>query len=58
VLERQFRRLLAEADRRKGNTGENLLQLLEGRLTTSPTAWVSAATALKRARWSIAKAFS
>jgi small subunit ribosomal protein S4 len=32
VLERQFRRYFAEADRLKGNTGENLLQLLESRL--------------------------
>ena len=32
VLERQFRKVYAEADRRKGQTGENLLQLLEGRL--------------------------
>jgi small subunit ribosomal protein S4 len=32
VLERQFRRYFAEADRRKGNTGENLLKLLETRL--------------------------
>ena len=32
VLERQFRRYFAEADRRKGKTGENLLQLLESRL--------------------------
>lgn len=32
VLERQFRKVFAEADRRKGQTGENLLQLLEGRL--------------------------
>jgi small subunit ribosomal protein S4 len=32
VLERQFRRVYSEADRRKGQTGENLLQLLEGRL--------------------------
>ena len=32
VLERQFRRIYAEADRRRGQTGENLLQLLEGRL--------------------------
>ena len=29
VLERQFRKTFAEADRRKGQTGENLLQLLE-----------------------------
>jgi len=32
VLERQFRRYYQEADRRKGSTGENLLQLLESRL--------------------------
>lgn len=32
VLEGQFRRVYAEADRKKGQTGENLLQLLEGRL--------------------------
>jgi small subunit ribosomal protein S4 len=34
VLERQFRKTYAEADRRKGITGENLLQLLESRLDT------------------------
>jgi small subunit ribosomal protein S4 len=32
VLERQFRSYYKEAARRKGATGENLLQLLEGRL--------------------------
>ncbi|HHX87406.1 MAG TPA: 30S ribosomal protein S4 [Firmicutes bacterium] len=32
VLERQFRRYFREADRRKGVTGEILLQLLESRL--------------------------
>ena len=32
VLERQFRRYFAEADRQKGNTGANLLCLLEARL--------------------------
>ncbi len=32
VLERQFRRYFAEADRRKGSTGENLLKMLESRL--------------------------
>jgi small subunit ribosomal protein S4 len=32
VLERQFRKIYAEAERRKGQTGENLLQLLEARL--------------------------
>jgi len=34
VLEGQFRKVYAEADRRKGQTGENLLQLLESRLDT------------------------
>jgi small subunit ribosomal protein S4 len=32
VLERQFRRYFAEAERRKGSTGANLLMLLESRL--------------------------
>jgi small subunit ribosomal protein S4 len=32
VLERQFRKVIAEAVRRKGSTGENLLKLLESRL--------------------------
>jgi small subunit ribosomal protein S4 len=32
VLERQFRRYFAEAERRRGNTGDNLLMLLESRL--------------------------
>ncbi|MFQ5826446.1 MAG: 30S ribosomal protein S4, partial [Dehalococcoidia bacterium] len=32
VLERQFRRLFAEAEKRPGATGENLIQLLERRL--------------------------
>ncbi|TBL27229.1 30S ribosomal protein S4, partial [Escherichia coli] len=32
VLERQFRNYYKEATRLKGNTGENLLTLLEGRL--------------------------
>ena len=34
VLERQFRKIYAEADRRKGVTGNNLLALLESRLET------------------------
>ena len=34
VLERQFRKIYAEADRRKGITGDNLLALLESRLDT------------------------
>ncbi|MCC2673436.1 MAG: ribosomal protein, partial [Ramlibacter sp.] len=32
ILEKQFRRYFEEADRRKGNTGTNLLFLLESRL--------------------------
>ncbi|SOE45977.1 SSU ribosomal protein S4p (S9e) [plant metagenome] len=32
VLEKQFRKYFAEADRRRGNTGETLIQLLESRL--------------------------
>ncbi len=32
ILERQFRRYFAEAERRRGNTGSNLLLLLESRL--------------------------
>ncbi|MEO5695627.1 MAG: 30S ribosomal protein S4 [Burkholderiaceae bacterium] len=32
ILERQFRRYFAEAERRRGNTGANLLMLLESRL--------------------------
>lgn len=34
ILERQFRRIFASAEGRKGQTGENLLQLLEARLDT------------------------
>jgi len=34
ILERQFRKTFASAEGRKGQTGENLLQLLEGRLDT------------------------
>jgi len=34
ILEGQFRKIYAEAERRKGVSGENLLQLLESRLDT------------------------
>ncbi len=34
LLERQFRLVYQEADRRRGSTGENLLQILECRLDT------------------------
>ena len=40
----------AEADRRKGQTGENLLQLLEGRLMPSPTVWALVPPAPKLVR--------
>jgi ribosomal protein S4 len=52
ILERQFRRYFAEASRRKGNTGETLLKLLEARLDNVATAWASARPAPKRASWS------
>ncbi len=43
VLERQFRNYYKEAARLKGNTGENLLALLEGRLdNVVHTVWASA----------------
>jgi small subunit ribosomal protein S4 len=51
VLEKQFRRYFAEADRRRGNTGANLLSLLESRWTTWCTAWASARPALKHVSW-------
>jgi small subunit ribosomal protein S4 len=34
ILERQFRKIFAVADQKKGATGENLLKLLESRLDT------------------------
>lgn len=34
ITERQFKKIYKEADRRKGDTGENLIQLLESRLDT------------------------
>jgi small subunit ribosomal protein S4 len=34
ILEAQFRKIFAEAERRKGQTGENMLQILEARLDT------------------------
>jgi len=34
ILERQFRKVFATADQKKGPTGDNLLQLLEARLDT------------------------
>ncbi|GAK85819.1 SSU ribosomal protein S4p [Vibrio ponticus] len=46
VLEKQFRNYYKEAARLKGNTGENLLQLLEGRLDNVVTAWALVQLAL------------
>lgn len=34
ILERQFRKIYKEADRRKGAAGDNMLQILESRLDT------------------------
>jgi small subunit ribosomal protein S4 len=51
VLERQFRRYFAEADRRKGNTGENLLQLLESRLDNVVYRMGFGSTRAKRVSW-------
>lgn len=49
VLERQFRNYYKEAARLKGNTGENLLALLEGRLDNVVYRMGFGATVLKRA---------
>lgn len=51
VLERQFRRYFAEASRRKGSTGELLLQLLESRLEMLYTVWVMALPVPKPVNW-------
>jgi small subunit ribosomal protein S4 len=51
VLERQFRRYFAEAERRRGNTGANLLSCWSRGWTTSSTAWASAPRAPRRASW-------
>ncbi len=51
VLEKQFRNYYKEAARLKGNTGENLLQLLEGRLDNVVTVWVLVQLALKHVSW-------
>ena len=57
VLERQFRKTYAEADRRKGQTGENLLQLLEGRLDAVAYRMVLALPRQKLVRWFVTTAF-
>ena len=57
LLERQFRRYFAEAARRKGNTGESLLQLLESRLDNVVTAWVLDRPVQKPANWCRTKRF-
>ena len=52
VLERQFRRYFAEAERRKGNTGSNLLMLLESRLDNVVYRMGFGSRAPRRASWS------
>jgi len=51
ILERQFRRYYQEAARRKGNTGEHLLMLLESRLDNVVYRMASARRAPRRASW-------
>src|SRR5438045_1150689 len=52
LAERQFRGYYFKAIRMKGVAGENLLQLLERRWTTSSTAWASRRITPRRASWS------
>jgi len=51
LLERQFRNYYKKASTKKGNTGENLLQLLKPVWTTSSTAWASRSPVRPRASW-------
>jgi len=51
VLERQFRRYFAEADRQKGNTGANLLFILESRLDNVVYRMALVLPVPKRASW-------
>ena len=51
VLERQFRNYYKEAARLKGNTGENLLALLEGRLDNVVYRMGFGATVLNHVSW-------
>ena len=51
VLEKQFRRYYAEANRRPGKTGENLVILLESRLTTLSTVLVWRGLGVRLASW-------
>ena len=52
ILEGQFRRYFEKAERQPGVTGENLLRLLERRLTTWFTVWAWAPPGLKPGSWS------
>jgi hypothetical protein len=52
VLEKQFANYYEEASRRPGKTGDNLLQLLEARSTTSSTAPASPARVGTPGSWS------
>jgi small subunit ribosomal protein S4 len=51
VLEKQFRRYFEAADRRKGNTGANLLSCWSAVWTTWCTAWASARRVQKHVSW-------
>ena len=57
IPERQFRKTFAEADRREGQTGENLLQLLEGRLDAVAYRMGFGGFAPNRVRSSVTMAF-
>jgi hypothetical protein len=51
VMEKQFRRYFEEADRRKGNTGANLLACWKPVWTMWCTVWVLARPAPKHVNW-------
>jgi len=51
ILERQFHNYYEEASRKRGKTGENLLQILESRLETWSTGPASPRAVTWRASW-------
>ena len=51
VLERQFRKVFGDAERKKGQTGETCSSCSKAASIPWPTAWVSASRAPKRASW-------
>ena len=58
LLERQFRRYFAEAERRRGNTGSNLIALLESRLDNVVYRMGFASTRAEARQWVSHKAVS